>query len=444
MKRKATKLLCAGIAAAMLLGSTATADAAGLRDIFDAKYYAGLYPDLKAAFGDDEEALYQHFLNYGLKEGRVMNPILDIVKYREQYADLAEAFGDNWDLYVWHFFTYGVKEHRDNGTDFNLLAYLDAYEDVADAFGTDYEAVARHYAQSGIYENRQKGSKTYIQGREEKAEADNSGAESVSESAGEAGSTESGNAGETDPDNTVVRQKPETLENGTVRVNGYNAKNQLIRESYYDTNNVLTAWKVYQYDAAGNLVIESLYDAAGKRTEYYTYEYNANGKRTKWSVYDAQDLTGYTTYEYDTAGNLAKEADYNASGTRLDYHEYNAAGNEIKRTTCNAAGKVIFDVAYIYETNIHKGYEETRYEYDENGKMTKKSCSNEIYSGEKEFKDYFYDADGNVIQEKTYGDYRRTKLLSCIESVYENGQRVSATKYEYDENGELKSTTPIL
>lgn len=69
MKRKATKLLCAGIAAAMLFGSTATADAAGLRDIFDAKYYAGLYPDLKAAFGDDEEALYQHFFKLW-SEGR--------------------------------------------------------------------------------------------------------------------------------------------------------------------------------------------------------------------------------------------------------------------------------------------------------------------------------------------------------------------------------------
>lgn len=444
MKRKATKLLCAGIAAAMLFGSTATADAAGLRDIFDAKYYAGLYPDLKAAFGDDEEALYQHFLNYGLKEGRVMNPILDVVKYRERYADLAEAFGDNWDLYVWHFFTYGVKEQRDNGTDFNLLAYLNAYEDVADAFGTDYEAVARHYAQCGIHENRQEGSKTYIQEREEKAEADNSGAESVSESAGEAGSTESGNAGEADSDNTVVRQESRLLENGFVCVIGYNAKNQYIRASYYDTDNVLTKWTVYQYDAAGNLVGESFYDAAGNRTEYYTYEYNANGKQTKWSTYDAKGLTGYTTYEYDAAGKLTKEASYNASKTRLSYYEYDASGNTLREISCNAAGKEIFNVTYIYENDIYKGYEEIRYAYDENGKMTKKSCSNEIYSGEKEFKDYLYDADGNVIQEKAYGDYNRTKLLSCIESVYENGQRVSATKYEYDENGELKDTTRIL
>ncbi|WP_026508936.1 CAP domain-containing protein [Butyrivibrio sp. MC2013] len=37
---------------------------------FDYKYYADSYPDLKAAFGYDKEALWHHYENYGRKENR--------------------------------------------------------------------------------------------------------------------------------------------------------------------------------------------------------------------------------------------------------------------------------------------------------------------------------------------------------------------------------------
>ena len=37
---------------------------------FDAEYYADTYQDVKAAFGNDEEALYNHYVNYGKAEGR--------------------------------------------------------------------------------------------------------------------------------------------------------------------------------------------------------------------------------------------------------------------------------------------------------------------------------------------------------------------------------------
>lgn len=384
-----------------------------------------------------------------------MNPILDIVKYRSLYRDLEEAFGDNWDLYVWHFFTYGVKEHRDNGTDFDLLAYLEAYGDVADAFGTDYEAVARHYVQYGIQENRQEGSKAYIQEREEKAAAEAAKAAEAAEAAAvdsgtgstgagvdETGSAESGNTGETDSDKVVVDQRTSTLENGYTLVAGYNAKGQLIKATFYDTNNALLQWATYQYDAAGNTVNESQFDASGNRTEYNVYEYNANGKMTKASYYDAEGPIGYRTCEYDAAGNLIKETYYYGSGVKESYKEYDASGNNIRRTDYNAAGKVTFDVAYIYEGGTYKGYQEIRYVYDGNGNLTKKSCSNKN-SGQEENKDYLYDAAGNVTKESTYKNYNREKLLSCIDYVYENGQLVSATKSEYDENGTLISTTPI-
>lgn len=38
--------------------------------VFDAEYYSETYPDLKAAFGNDAAALYNHYVQYGRAEGR--------------------------------------------------------------------------------------------------------------------------------------------------------------------------------------------------------------------------------------------------------------------------------------------------------------------------------------------------------------------------------------
>lgn len=39
--------------------------------IFDAEFYANTYPDIKAAFGNDEAKLYAHYLQFGKAEGRL-------------------------------------------------------------------------------------------------------------------------------------------------------------------------------------------------------------------------------------------------------------------------------------------------------------------------------------------------------------------------------------
>ncbi len=86
-----------------------------IRDIFDAEYYAELYPDVTEALGTDFEVLLNHFLTFGLKEGRKCSRLLYVQKYREMYPDLDLAYGDNWDLYVYHYFHFGIVEKRSNG-----------------------------------------------------------------------------------------------------------------------------------------------------------------------------------------------------------------------------------------------------------------------------------------------------------------------------------------
>ena len=40
-------------------------------DQFNYTEYADRYPDVKEAFGYDKEALYMHYILYGINEGRI-------------------------------------------------------------------------------------------------------------------------------------------------------------------------------------------------------------------------------------------------------------------------------------------------------------------------------------------------------------------------------------
>lgn len=115
MKRFYKGVAALAVAVMVLTGSAMSVSAAGLRDVFDAKYYADTYADLKAAFGYNEEALFAHYITCGLNEGRSASPEFDVVQYRRNYEDLNQAFGDNWDAYVDHYFNFGIAEGRSAG-----------------------------------------------------------------------------------------------------------------------------------------------------------------------------------------------------------------------------------------------------------------------------------------------------------------------------------------
>lgn len=115
MRRWYKGIVAFAAAAMVMLGGSMSVSAAGVRDVFDAKYYADSYEDLKAAFGYDEAALYNHYITCGLQEGRCGSPVFDVALYRNSYEDLEQAFGDNWDAYVEHFINSGMAEGRTAG-----------------------------------------------------------------------------------------------------------------------------------------------------------------------------------------------------------------------------------------------------------------------------------------------------------------------------------------
>lgn len=86
-----------------------------------------------------------------------MSALIDVQKYREAYPDLDAAFGDNWNAYVNHYLTYGIKEGRSSFGTFDARAYADRYPDLKQAFGYDALKLYKHYVTYGRAEGRDAG-----------------------------------------------------------------------------------------------------------------------------------------------------------------------------------------------------------------------------------------------------------------------------------------------
>lgn len=84
--------------------------------VFDPKFYLEMYTDLQMAIGDQPQKLFDHFIQYGIKELRVAKASFNIHCYAYFNLDLVAQFGplnaDTANLYYKHYLTYGYKEHR--------------------------------------------------------------------------------------------------------------------------------------------------------------------------------------------------------------------------------------------------------------------------------------------------------------------------------------------
>lgn len=94
--------------------------------VFDAEYYAARYPDLRAAYGTDANKLFEHFLNYGIKEGRIASPIFSIQYYVENNSDLKSTYGTDYVAAMKHFVSNGINEARVTAPPVNLGANFQA------------------------------------------------------------------------------------------------------------------------------------------------------------------------------------------------------------------------------------------------------------------------------------------------------------------------------
>ena len=81
--------------------------------VFNPDYYYNAYADLRSAIGNDQEKLLQHFVAFGMQEGRRGNDEFDVKAYMENNPDLVQVFGPtDYTSYYLHYITYGKNEGR--------------------------------------------------------------------------------------------------------------------------------------------------------------------------------------------------------------------------------------------------------------------------------------------------------------------------------------------
>lgn len=96
----------------MLTQSPYTINGYDYSPVFDPEYYANRYADLKAAFGSDANALWNHFVAFGMNEFRQASDEFDPVYYKSMYKDLQDAYGNDNPMYYFHYVAAGKAEGR--------------------------------------------------------------------------------------------------------------------------------------------------------------------------------------------------------------------------------------------------------------------------------------------------------------------------------------------
>ena len=150
--------------------------------VYDFEYYIAHNADVKAALGEDEEAVLKHFVEWGMAEGRRGNEAFDLYSYRNAWQDLRKAFGKDWKAYYNHYLDYGIQENRvcrnvpqiknpvtvyqginvSDIYDFNY--YVSQYTDVKKNYADDDIKALAHFVNFGLREGR-KGKASYNQER---------------------------------------------------------------------------------------------------------------------------------------------------------------------------------------------------------------------------------------------------------------------------------------
>ena len=371
-----------GLAGSMLFGLNSEAFAATLKDVFDEHYYADSYADLKEAFGYDREKLWNHFITFGVNEGRTMNEFIDIVKYRAMYEDLDAAFGDDWNAYLEHYLTYGAKEGRDTGTEFNALDYGARYADLKEVFGDDVLALWKHYQEYGASENREARSQAVV---DMEAQVRAWKAASASKPEGEKPSDDATSGkGE--------RSERIDQEDGSYWIVDYNAKDQMIKWSIYSASGELTEWQIRENNTEGKLAKQVLYNGDGTMLSWV--EYDATGNEMKAAGYDTDgNMTRWTISEYDEAGKIAKKTVTDLKLDLITIHIFKDGRRDkmIEQYGNGSWYESIYDdsgkikEAYRYDSDGNRiGYYE--YVYNADGTMT--------ITG--------YAPDGSIIYQQTY------------------------------------------
>ena len=174
-----------------------------------------------------------------------------------------------------------------------------------------------------------------------------------------------------------------------------------------------------EYDDAGNVKKESDYQNG---EIYWAKEYKDGVLLNEYN-YQEGELHSFCQHEYDPAGNKVRTINYGADEVPYNQNEY----------TYDEYGNLLTDTLYVYSGAIKEVYSSTTYEYElrADGKPAKKLSDSTVY-------EYEYDGDGNMTKASTYYDGELWEVTEydgngnvLREETYGDDGLLRYTVYEY-------------
>lgn len=125
--------------------------------LLDIPYYLRHNPDVAAAVASGATTAYHHFLNFGMFEGRAPIALFDAAFYLTHNPDVAQVVRAGDFTPIQHFIAYGQYEGRIVTSVLDLGAYMDANPDVYRAVQNGDMSAMEHLMLYGIHEKRDLG-----------------------------------------------------------------------------------------------------------------------------------------------------------------------------------------------------------------------------------------------------------------------------------------------
>lgn len=265
---------------------------------------------------------------------------------------------------------------------------------------------------------------------------------------------------EEEPDNTPVTKPPfktvyywtqKKVSNGPV-ISTYNrtydAKGNVLTDTYQISNNTAGYSYAYTYDESGRLLTETCEDRQlGSWSIEYTY--NKQGKLSTKATTD-QEGTKVLEYFYDESGKLVKTVQAMSSDSQIviefTYSRKNFLLREETFEIRAEESKKVHSVEYTYDANGNVAQiaqydaesllDMKRWIYDEKGKLKSEisMISGDLGKG----RTYTYDKFGKILSEVT-GTFQNNELqaIEAYDELRYNDRQWLESRICFDANGEI-------
>ena len=129
------------------------------------------------------------------------------------------------------------------------------------------------------------------------------------------------------------------------------------------------------FDKNANVTYSEEYFKDGRLKHKETNKYDSKGNTIEESIFDAADshpLRNYKrTYKFDSEENKIEETEYDENGklVKKTQNTYNSGNEKVSETEYDSEGKIIKTTSYTYDS---KGLRSSKTEYDSNNQVISK------------------------------------------------------------------------